>query len=255
LKIECVPSCVKFFVLYTGWMSTDPLGRVAGLAEPIRRALYRLVAAQPGGVSRDHAAEATRLRRSTASYHLDKLVEYGLLKTRYERLSGRQGPGAGRPAKIYERADRAIEVTVPPRDYATIAGLFAQAIEHDSTDARGALLELAHEYGRETGRNAEVSDGGYAALNALLTQRGYEPFERDRAVMLHNCPFDALATTHRALVCAMNVAILRGVIEGLDVGWEATLAPADNQCCVVMTPTGTGVADRSEAAAKPPGTS
>lgn len=217
----------------------DPLARVAGLTQPIRRALYRFVASRPRGVTRESAAEATALSRSTASYHLDKLVEHGLLRARYERLTGRQGPGAGRPAKIYEPFDEAIEVSVPPRDYETVAELLAQAIERDSSNARVALLEVGREYGRNVSRSAvrsqDLSGAGCETLTALLAARGYEPEEDNGAVTLRNCPFDALAATHRDLICAMNLAILRGVIESLDIAFDAVLAPADRQCCVAIT--------------------
>ncbi|WP_433508456.1 hypothetical protein ACQP04_28940 [Pseudonocardia halophobica] len=50
-------------------------------------------------MSRDQAAVGTELPRHTAKFHLDKLVEEGLLDTELRRLTGRRGPGAGRPTK------------------------------------------------------------------------------------------------------------------------------------------------------------
>ncbi len=76
---------------------------VAALADPLRRALYRYVAEQPGAVSRDQAAEGVEVPRHTAKFHLDRLVDAGLLVAEFRRLTGRTGPGAGRPAKLYRR--------------------------------------------------------------------------------------------------------------------------------------------------------
>ena len=36
-----------------------------------------------------------------------------LLDTAYQRLSGRRGPGAGRPTKLYQRSGRQVSVTLP----------------------------------------------------------------------------------------------------------------------------------------------
>ena len=99
-------------------MMEDFADRVAGLAalaDPIRRELYLFVTAQPEPVSRDRAADGVAVPRHTAKFHLDKLVEQGLLDTEFRRLSGRQGPGAGRPSKLYRRSGRELSVTLPPR--------------------------------------------------------------------------------------------------------------------------------------------
>jgi predicted ArsR family transcriptional regulator len=65
---------------------------VAALAEPVRRALYRFVAAQRGPVTRDQASVGVGIPRHTAKFHLDRLVEDGLLEVDFKRLSGREGP-------------------------------------------------------------------------------------------------------------------------------------------------------------------
>ena len=101
----------------------------SSLAEPQRRALYRFVvshAATPS--SKDEAAEAMGVARSVAGFHLDRLVADGLLTTEYRRLTGRQGPGAGRPAKLYRRAAGELSVSLPSRHYDVAAALLAAAI-------------------------------------------------------------------------------------------------------------------------------
>src|SRR5687768_16389912 len=95
----------------------DRLGVLSGLAEPNRRALYEHIAGTGGWVSRDQAADALGLERGTTAHHLDRLAADGLLEVDFQRLSGRQGRGAGRPAKVYRRSGRQIGVSLPPRDY------------------------------------------------------------------------------------------------------------------------------------------
>src|SRR5829696_7007708 len=110
----------------------DFVSQVAGvsaLAEPARRALYRFVVAQPEPVSRDQAAAGAALPRHTAKFHLDKLVEERLLDTEFRRLSGRRGPGAGRPTKLYRRSARQVAVTLPQRHYDLAGQILAGAVE------------------------------------------------------------------------------------------------------------------------------
>lgn len=100
----------------------EVLEAVGALAEPVRRRLYRYVVATPDAIGRDAAAEAAGISRSLAAFHLDKLVEAGLLAVTYRRLSGRAGPGAGRPSKLYLRAPGERAVSLPPRSYGSAGG-------------------------------------------------------------------------------------------------------------------------------------
>src|SRR5439155_72985 len=92
------------------------LASLSSLDDPLRRRLYEVVAGRTGPVSRDEAASATGIGRALAVYHLDKLVQSGLLTASYQRPPGRSGPGAGRPAKMYARSERECGVYVQPRE-------------------------------------------------------------------------------------------------------------------------------------------
>src|SRR4051812_6318579 len=102
---------------------------VAALAEPTRRRLYDHVVRQPAPVSRDDAAAALGVPRATTAFHLDRLVADGLLEVSFERRTGRSGPGAGRPAKVYRRAACAVELSLPERRYDLAGELLAGALE------------------------------------------------------------------------------------------------------------------------------
>src|SRR5215213_5035423 len=95
----------------------ERVAAVSALDEPIRRALFDHVSRSASPVSRDEAADALGLARSTAAFHLDRLAEEGLLSVEFRRLTGRTGPGAGRPSKLYARAAGELAVTVPERHY------------------------------------------------------------------------------------------------------------------------------------------
>jgi predicted ArsR family transcriptional regulator len=215
---------------------------LAGLGDPLRRALYSYVAERGVPVSREDAATAVGISRPLAAYHLDKLIDDGLLEARYQRRSGRRGPGAGRPAKHYVRADRQIELSLPARDYAALAELLAGAVEADpSGTAQAALNRAASALGTEAARQT-AADGNpiqvLAALRQALAGRGYEPYDdADGTVRLRNCPFDRIAARHRDLVCAANLAILQSLTNHLggEPPVQAVLDPQPGRCCVALT--------------------
>ena len=220
---------------------------LAGLGDPIRRALYRHVADRGEPVSREEAAQAAGISRPLAAYHLDKLVDDGLLEARYHRRSGRRGPGAGRPAKHYVRADRQIELSLPTREYAALAELLAHAVEADhSGAAQAALNRAAATLGAELGTEAashSAPDGHpdqvLAAVRQALAARGYEPYDDpDGTIRLRNCPFDRIAAQHRQLVCGANHAMLQALTDQVDSDpptVRAVLDPQPGRCCVTLT--------------------
>ncbi|HEV2242185.1 MAG TPA: helix-turn-helix domain-containing protein, partial [Streptosporangiaceae bacterium] len=135
------------------WPQDDPvLTSVSTLSDPVRARLYDFVAGSREPVGRDEAAAAVGIGRAIAVYHLDKLVESGLLTASYRRPPGRSGPGAGRPAKRYARSGREFTVTVPPREYELAAHLLAQAVAADQGGAsRAALRDAARRFGEGAG--------------------------------------------------------------------------------------------------------
>ena len=141
---------------------------VGALAEPARRALYLYVVAQPEPVSRDQAAAGAGLPRHTAKFHLDKLVADGLLDTEYRRLSGRRGPGAGRPTKLYRRSGRQVAVTLPPRHYDLAGQILARAVEdaaRDGVPVLQAVQRAAVDAGHRLGAAQRPRDEGSAAAS------------------------------------------------------------------------------------------
>ena len=192
------------------------LASLSSLDDPVRRRLYEVVT-QAGPVGRDEAASAAGIGRALAVYHLDKLVESGLLTAFYRRPPGRTGPGAGRPAKLYARSDREFAVTVPPREYELAARLLAQVVDSDrSGRSRTALREAAHQLGTELGsgfrpdQDAARRDLDRQDVESVLAQHGYEPSRgEDGVIRLRNCPFHQLAERHRDVVCGMNLARCR----------------------------------------------
>jgi predicted ArsR family transcriptional regulator len=221
----------------------DRVAGVASLAEPQRRALYRFVVSRRGPVSKDEAAAAIGVARSVAAFHLDRLVADGLLTAEYRRLTGRQGPGAGRPAKLYRRAEGEMSVSIPARQYDLAAALLAAAVDQamrTGTPVAETLTRTAHDRGRELGARVFEAAGRRPSRRGLvraalrvLDDQGYEPHELGNEIVLANCPFHALVDEQRELVCGMNRDFLAGLAEALgDDLLAARLAPSDGNCCV-----------------------
>lgn len=189
---------------------------------------------------RDEAAAAVGISRKLAAYHLDKLAEAGLLEVRFERRSGRSGPGAGRPAKLYLRSARPLEVALPARNYQLLAELLADAVQADPSGAAGAALERAAcAAGVENAIHADEDHRrprDAADAHAVLARHGYEPYDDEGVTRLRNCPFERLAQTHRELVCRANLPLVEGLIQGRTArSLRAVLDPRPGRCCVALS--------------------
>ena len=211
--------------------------KLGALADPVRRALYRFVADQPGAVSRDQAADGIDVPRHTAKFHLDRLVDEGLLVTEFRRLTGRSGPGAGRPAKLYRRSRKEVAVSLPSRRYDLAGDVLADAVERSlgGTAMEVAVREAATDAGTRAVEAADAPAPGTEELERIagvLAPFGFEP-RVDGDLLLKNCPFDRLAADHTDLVCGMNLAFVDAVAEGLGcTRVRPELDPDPQRCCV-----------------------
>jgi predicted ArsR family transcriptional regulator len=185
---------------------------VATLVDASRRALFDYVRRQDHPVGREEAAAATGVSRGLAAFHLDKLVEAGLLGARYEAPAGPRG--RGRTPKVYVPvAD--VAITIPARRDDLIADVLASAyLSHRPPE------EVAFDQGRSH---------GVADLAAL----GFEPDDSGERISLGNCPFHALAARHGALICGIALAFVRGMAAH-SPGFEAIPDPSPGGCCVAL---------------------
>jgi predicted ArsR family transcriptional regulator len=227
--------------------TSDLGGRIAGIAaldQPLRRNLYRLLA-DGEWHTRENAATALEVPRSVAAFHLDKLADAGVVEVRFERTTGRQGPGAGRPSKLYRLANDELAASIPERHYDLAGSLLAAAVAESTKTGRpvrDCVRAVAHAAGRQLGDEASDAVAGAErsadrrdAVLAVLARQGYEPeMAHDEEIVLANCPFHRLAEQERELVCGMNLDFLDGFLEGLAPHDKLTarLDPAPGYCCV-----------------------
>ncbi|HEX5405983.1 MAG TPA: transcriptional regulator [Pseudonocardiaceae bacterium] len=216
----------------------DELAAIALLAEPVRRKLYEYVRDRHAPVGRDEAAEATGISRKLAAFHMDRLADVGLLAVDYRRLSGRVGPGAGRPAKLYSVSPRQFAVNVPQTGYPLAAAIMATALSRPDLagDGWSAVDRVATEVGKRLGTTIRAEHRGAAArrdaVAHTLAEMGFQPHQRGGELVLGNCIFVELAESHRDQICAMNKALVTGLLSGAEVtGLRAVAGPVDGGLC------------------------
>jgi predicted ArsR family transcriptional regulator len=165
------------------------------------------------------------------------MAEAGLLDVEYRRLTGRVGPGAGRPAKLYSLSPRSISIEIPQTRYALAASMMAAALSGADT-----LQEVATAAGATLGagirRQVRTSRARREAVRGQLEQLGYDPQRQGSGELsLRNCIFSELSVSHRELVCGMNAAFVRGLLEGASLRSshvEGRTVELPN-CCVRIT--------------------
>jgi predicted ArsR family transcriptional regulator len=223
--------------------SDAALSAVVVLADEHRRSMYAFIRQASSPVTRDEAAAAVGISRKLAAFHLDKLVEAGLLRASYDRPAGLRR--AGRTPKAYEPAGVDLHLSIPQREHALLAEILVDAVaEAPSEGAPQAAQRVAAQHGSELGASerARLRPGRLGAERALtlacglLERHGFEPVRAESTrVWLRNCPFEPLAARAPDLVCRINQAFVAGCLDGLGVSTaEAVLAPRPGACCVEL---------------------
>jgi predicted ArsR family transcriptional regulator len=222
-------------------------GSIGALEDHLRRRMYLFIRSAGRPVSRDEAAEVVGISRKLAAFHLDKLIEKGLLIAHYARPPGRSGPGAGRSAKYYEPSDHEFDVSLPHRGYDVVGEILVDAIEasDEGRPPREAASEIAHEKGEAVGEQVRKkmhlrpagAERAISVTEGVLEEAGYEPYRDETgALRLRNCPFHELSRRSPELVCGLNRSFVDGLLHGL--GNDSVVAEIDRrpgECCVKLS--------------------
>jgi predicted ArsR family transcriptional regulator len=226
-----------------GPVDSSALRAFGALGEDQRRQLYDFARAARRPVSREEAATAVGISRKLAAFHLDKLVDAGLL--RYGFLAS-GGSRVGRRPKVYEPTDASFQISIPARRHELLADILVQAVLDEARHGSALTAAVQAAQRRGFGEGGHVRErlrpGRLGAERALtvaadvLAKQGFEP---DRTtlgcVRLRNCPFHPLAQRAPDLVCQLNHAFMGGLIEGLRAETiEAVLTPTAGECCVEL---------------------
>ncbi|MBV9921255.1 MAG: transcriptional regulator [Pseudonocardia sp.] len=226
---------------------------VAVLDDELRRGMYYFIRAARRPVTRDEAATSVGISRKLAAFHLEKLVDAGVLTVADQPVTGLRR--VGRAPKVYQPVETDIRISIPPRQHDLLAEILLSAVLADDAQhsdegrqherAGGAALRVATERGHRIGRAEQQRlrpgrlgvERALTLTTALLNRHGFEPVrEANGCVRLHSCPFHPLAATARELVCGINHRFLAGVLDGLGAAPAvcAVLDPAAGRCCVEL---------------------
>jgi len=223
-------------------VTSDPAIRaVAALDDDLRRGMYAFIRAARRPVTRDEAAAAVGISRKLAAFHLDKLVDAGVLQADYQAAGVRR---VGRAPKVYRPADADIHVSLPARRHDLLAEILLDAATSGEPDTQEAIRKAAYDRGHDigAGERRRARPGRLGAERALtivaaaMRDHGFEPVrESTDSLRLHTCPFHPMAARAPALVCGLNHAFLSGLLDGLDSpAVTAELAPRGGECCVEL---------------------
>jgi predicted ArsR family transcriptional regulator len=227
---------------------TAAIAAAAVLADDLRQRLYAFIRRAERPVTRDEAAAAVGISRKLAAFHLDKLVDAGLLRTGSARPAGLPRPG--RAAKTYQPSGTEVQLSIPPRRLGVLAEILLDAVAagNPHADPRGTAFAAAREHGRMFGAavRRQTRPGRLGAERALtralnfLDRFGFEPVRAAPGlVLLRNCPYQPLAAREPGLVCGINQAFLAGFLDGLETSAaEAALNPRPGACCVELRAAG-----------------
>ncbi len=215
------------------------MARLDGIADPELRELLLFVRGEAAPVSADDAGAALGVHRTVARGRLERLVEAGLLVTRFERRSGRSGPGAGRPAKLYLPAPESEALEFPPRH---LGELVSRLLEELPRRGRSrALHGVGVDFGRGLAREARLRPAAdhraglervCAAVRSLGFQASLESFDGEVAVVsTPTCPLRPLVVEERQAV-EIDRGMWSGLVERGLRGVEAERVACETHSCL-----------------------
>jgi len=214
----------------------------SSLGDATRRGIYISIREAPEAMTTAEIAELFDIHPNVARHHLHRLVEDGYLSVTERRRSGKQGPGAGRPAKHYEATSKEVQLQFPARRYDLLSELLVRVIQRLAPDNAAAAAEaVGHQYGLELA--AEIGlpedEGFEAAARAVaraMTGVGFatEANPESHQLVTSFCPFGDTAANHPEIICKLDQGIVTGLMAAANQTPLAIVTPhrAENEDCV-----------------------
>ncbi|NLG20966.1 MAG: helix-turn-helix domain-containing protein [Actinomycetales bacterium] len=201
-----------------------------------REALLEAVRAAPDGIGIKDLAAGTGVHENTVRFHLERLVDEGVVEGRPGRSEG-----PGRPPLVFvPRTDHARE------NYELMARVLAGHLEDQVENPAELARQAGQAWGRAWGGHGIREDGWAGALDRLgraLAAAGFAPaFEPgpvgdEVRVRVHHCPFLALAREGRDVPCGVHLGMMEGVLGGAGQEAEVSLEPfaTESTCLAVLS--------------------
>jgi predicted ArsR family transcriptional regulator len=183
------------------------------LGDPTRHAIFRHIAASDEPVGVADLNEHFPYNHNAIRQHLAKLVAAGLIIESRATTGGR-----GRPRLLYEVSPAVEGQWGTTGPYERLSRMLVEIIRSG---------RRAEDVGRRCAplfATPSPTGDGAADISAAMQRQGFEPEVRDTRrgteVVLHRCPFAAVATVDRPTVCSLHLGIAEGLAAGSDVGVE-----------------------------------
>jgi predicted ArsR family transcriptional regulator len=216
------------------------------LNDEIRRRLYYFVRRSGRAVTREEAARAGSISAKLAAFHLDRLVDGGLLEAGFENPSSLRRR-VGRAPKRYRPSSVEVSLSVPERRYDLVGEILVDALSQSNASEPpvNTARQVAFDRGQQIGarRRDQLRRGRLGTertigeARGLLEELGFEPANTEGGLILRNCPFHALAQRDPELICGLNAYFIDGVLRGLgNTTVSAEMAPEPGLCCVRVRP-------------------
>jgi predicted ArsR family transcriptional regulator len=205
------------------------------LGDPTRRSIYLTVRASDHPVTAAEVALQFSIHANVARHHLDRLADEGYLAVTRRRPEGKNGPGAGRPAKCYTSTDKEIELQFPARRHDLLADLLIRVVQRLEPERAAELAaEVGREYGLELAGTLDVPDkAGFGAVLAIVRQAmvdvgfAVDANAGNRQLLMSHCPFGRTAFDHPEVVCSLDRGIVNGLMEALHQSTNIVTLPKE----------------------------
>jgi predicted ArsR family transcriptional regulator len=212
--------------------------RLTAVADPELRETLLFARRRRDPVTADDTAEHLGVHRNVARARLDRLAATGLLEIAFERRTGRSGPGAGRPAKIYAVAPELEAIEFPRRRYEQLVGALLDVLPRRG---RARTLRAAGEaFGRDLADAAGLRPTrglrkGLERMCDAVAQLGFQASvveaERGRAVIATpTCPLRPLVAA-RPDAAEVDRGMWAGLLERAVSGVRAESVSCETQNC------------------------
>lgn len=251
-----------------------PRHALAVLASPVRRDILDLLANLPRvptatepmtrarGLTAAELGERLDLHVTTARFHLDQLIDVGLVSGHDERGH------VGRPKRRYAASPGPLPAVAGTESYSKLSSVLAEAL----SDGTPATAEQAGRHWLEANA-AALFDTGQAPparnrsqwfskiglLLDVLDDWGYAPeltttnAGHTAELQLHHCPLRDLVDTNPDVACGVHRGIIQGTLEALGEGdAELKLTPLTSpDVCLARITTRHNLAHRPPATKGP----
>jgi predicted ArsR family transcriptional regulator len=202
------------------------------LGDPTRRSIYLTVRESADPVTAAQIAAEFNIHANVARHHLDRLADEGYLEITRKRPEGKNGPGAGRPAKCYTSTEKEIELQFPARRYDLLADLLIRVVKKlEPERASEIAAEVGREYGMELAGTLQLPDAGFDSVLAVVQQAmvdvgfAVDTNTGNRQLLMSHCPFGRTAFDHPEVVCSLDRGIVNGLMEALHHATDTVTAP------------------------------